>query len=102
MSVSKTASFWIAAVMAAAIAAPASAQQPSDAHVKDLVQQALAQTQAGAPPQQPSATAPAEGPKIDLGINEAVQRALERNLDLQVARLNPRLWDFSIASALAT
>jgi outer membrane protein len=99
MSVRKTASFWTAAVMATAMAAPAAAQQPSDAHVKELVQQALAQTQ-GAASQTPTTTQvpfTTVGPKLDLTIEEAVQRALEKNIDISVARITPRLTDFTIA-----
>ena len=96
---SKTASFWTAAVMATAMAAPAAAQQPSDAHVKELVQQALAQTQGAAPqaPAAPAAPFATPGPKLDLTIEEAVQRAMEKNLDISVARITPRLTDFTIA-----
>jgi outer membrane protein len=104
--VSKTASFWIAAATVAVFAAPASAQQssaqPSTEHVRALIEQALAQTQSPVPQDQPVQGTPPEGPRVDLRVDEAVQRALERNLDLQVARLNPRLWDFTIAATLAT
>ncbi len=95
---SKTASFWTAAVIATAMAAPASAQQPSDAHVKELIQQALAQTQ-GAAPQSPSTQVPftTPGPKLDLTIQEAVQLAMDKNIDISVARITPRLTDFTIA-----
>jgi outer membrane protein TolC len=98
MSVSKTASFWTAAVMATAMAAPAAAQAPSDAHVKELVQQALTQTQ-GAPVPQAAPGVPftTPGPKLDLTIEEAVQRGMEKNLDISVARITPRLTDFTIA-----
>lgn len=72
-------------------AAPARAQQaPDPAHVRELMRQAMQQAQ---PPQPavPAAT-------VDLSLQEVAQRALERNIDISVARLNPRLWDFSIAA----
>jgi outer membrane protein TolC len=76
-------------------AAPARAQQtPDPAHGRELVQQALQQTQQT--PAQPAAAAP--GATVDLTLQEVAQRALERNIDISVARLNPRLWDFSIAA----
>jgi len=105
--VSKTAPFCaVAAVIAALVAAPASAQQttaPTDkdkeaAHVRELIQQAMQQVGT----QQP--TAPAAGAKfvtpgtrVDLQVDEAVQRALDKNIDISVARLTPRTWDFTIA-----
>lgn len=76
-------------------AAPARAQQaPDPAHVRELVQQALQQTQQTPP--QPALAAPTA--TVDLTLDEVAKRALERNIDISVARLNPRLWDFSIAS----
>ena len=47
---------------------------------------------------QASPTAPAPGATANLTIDEAVQRALERNLDIAVQRLNPETFDFAIAS----
>jgi outer membrane protein len=37
------------------------------------------------------------GPRVDLSIEEAVARAREKNIDISVARITPRLTDFSIA-----
>jgi outer membrane protein TolC len=55
----------------------------------------------------PAATTPAvpqrstpfvtPGPRVDLSIEDAVARARERNIDISVARITPRLTDFSIA-----
>ena len=95
----KTASFPAAAVVAATIAAtPVHAQEVTD-HVRSLVRQAL--QQAGQDPSAPAVTAAPtapQGPVVDLTVDEAVARALERNLDIRVERLNPRLQDFSIAA----
>ena len=55
----------------------------------------------------PAATTPAvpqrstpfvtPGPRVDLSIEEAVARARDRNIDIGVARITPRLTDFTIA-----
>jgi outer membrane protein len=64
------------------------------------VSAAAAQT----PPAQPAAPVPAPAPQstgrpvVDLRIEEAVQRAQEKNLDIAVERLNPQTFDLSIAS----
>lgn len=41
-------------------------------------------------------------PVVNLTLDEAVARALERNLDIAVERLNPRTYDFAIAALEAT
>jgi outer membrane protein len=60
-----------------------------------------AQTPAATPSMPPvavNAAAQTDGPSIDLKIDDAVARALERNLDIAVERLNPRTFDLSIAA----
>lgn len=86
----------------AALSAPAIAQErdkdaPSAAHVRDLIQQAQQQIQPVPSVEQrtPFATA---GPRVDLSLQDVTQRALERNIDIAVARITPRLSDFSIAA----
>jgi outer membrane protein TolC len=55
--------------------------------------QAAQAAQAGAPlPQVPT------GPLVELPLDDAVQRALERNLDISVERLDPQAFDFTIAA----
>jgi outer membrane protein len=94
--VRKIAIFWTAAALAVAV--PAAAQQASDEHVKALL--AHAQQQAGqAPVVQPAVP---EGPVVRISADEAVVRALERNLDIQVQRLNPQLLDLQVAGLWAT
>ena len=68
---------------------PASAQTATPAPVTPLPQTAPAQRPA------PFVTS---GPRVDLSIEEAVSRARERNIDISVARITPRLTDFTIAS----
>ena len=94
----QTARIWITAIAIAA-ATPALAQQRADeeknaAHVRELIQQAMQQVQ----PQAPVAPLPFQtpGPRVDLSIQDAVQRATERNIDIAVARITPRLTDFTI------
>ena len=42
----------------------------------------------------------AQSPRVfDLTVNEAIERALERNLDIAVERVNPRLRDLTIAES---
>jgi outer membrane protein TolC len=65
------------------------AQQFIDARVNGDV--AVDQTRPTVPPPEP-------GMRIDLTLADAVQRALERNLDISVERLNPQTFDFSIAA----
>ncbi|MDQ3348609.1 MAG: TolC family protein [Acidobacteriota bacterium] len=106
---SKTASFWVGLALAASIGAPAGAQQPAAsqpdaARVRELVQQALQQAQ---PQSQSPAAAPAEvfttaGPRVNLSIEEAVQRGAEKNIDIAVARITPQLTDFTIAGLEAS
>jgi outer membrane protein len=50
------------------------------------------------PPMATTAVAEAEGPSVDLRLDDAVARALERNLDIAVERLNPQTYDFTIAA----
>src|SRR4030095_4329692 len=41
------------------------------------------------------------GPRVDLALEDAVGRAKEQNIDIAVARITPRLSDFSIAALAA-
>ncbi len=44
---------------------------------------------------------PGSGPQTDLTLEDAIARALERNLDIAVARLNPQVVDLTLAQALS-
>ena len=84
------------AVVAAALAltATTAGAQPSPAgHVDDLIAQARSRLAA--------VQTPGAGPRIDLTLDEAVARALERNLDLAVQQLNPQVFDLTLAQQLA-
>jgi len=102
--VSKTASTRIAAVLSIALAAPAAAQQqqtppPSPEHVKALIQQAMTQTQSA--PEGVQVQPAIQGAAVNLTADEAVARALDRNLTLASQRLTPRTFDYSIAATRA-
>ena len=97
----KTPTFWAAAVVAA-ITVPASAQEAGKDRVKELVAQALQQAGQAPPTVQPNQVlTPPSGPVTPLSADDAVRRALERNLDIQVQRLEPQLLDFQVASLWA-
>jgi len=84
---------------------PAVAQENNLEHVRALMAQAQAQGQVQQPATQsklapvPQTSAPFQTPgtRVDLGIEEAVQRSMDKNIDIAVARITPRLTDFSIA-----
>jgi outer membrane protein TolC len=46
----------------------------------------------------PTVPPPPPGTVVELALDDATQRALERNLDIAVERLNPQSFDFSIAA----
>src|SRR5262245_34174657 len=50
----------------------------------------------------PTAPSPPTGTVVELTLDTATQRALERNLDIAVERLNPQTYDFSLAALDAT
>lgn len=93
----KTLKFWAAAALTVAVTGSAAAQQPSNDHVKELIAQALQQAGQVTTPVV-NGQLPAAGPTVALSADEAVKRALERNLDIQVQRLEPQLLDLQVAS----
>ena len=102
---SKTARSLAAAGFIFASTFPAAAQEPSLEHVRALMAQAQAQGQVQQPTTQsklapvPQTSAPfrTPGTVVDLGIEDAVQKAMDKNIDIAVARITPRLTDFTIA-----
>jgi outer membrane protein len=97
--VRKTASFWIVAAVAAGMAAPAAAQDADREKARALI----AQVMAGQTPAPQGVTAPQEpsGPTIELTSEQAVARALDKNLTLASERITPETWDLQIAATLA-
>src|SRR5258708_7360543 len=108
MIVNRTNLMLTCAAMVAALAGTSARmlaqQRPSEAHIRDLIQEAArivasGQTTATTTAQQGGqTTAPAPGPKVPLTLDDAVKLALDRNLDIAVQRLNPEINDIAIAS----
>ena len=71
------------------VATPATAQPQPDPAIESLVAQATARLAA--------VQVPGAGPQVDLTLDDAVARALERNLDLAVQRLSPQVFDLTLA-----
>jgi outer membrane protein TolC len=82
---------------------PAIAQSADRARIETLAREAAqkfdqARAAAGAAQTRPTAPPLPAGTVLELPLEEAVQRALERNLDIAVERLDPQSFDFSIAA----
>jgi len=80
---------------------PASAQTDADRHrLDDIAREAAREFAATSPAldqTRPTAPAPPPGTQVELTLDEATARALERNLDIAVERLNPQTFDLNIA-----
>jgi outer membrane protein TolC len=79
-------------------AAPASAQK-ADTHIADLAREAARQFEAAraeGPQTRPTAPVTTSATNVELTLDEATARALERNLDIAVERLNPLIQDANI------
>ena len=81
----------VAAAMVALPATPAAAQGAQDAQAAPAVTQVP-------PPPTPMVTG-AANTEMRLSLDEAVQRALENNADIQVARFDPQLSEQNVFSA---
>jgi len=99
--VRKTHTFWAAVGMIAMVTIPAAAQAPEKDYVKELIAQAMQQAGQTTPVVQPGQMLPPPGPTVSLSADDAVKRALERNLDIQVQRLEPELLDLQTAALWA-
>ena len=75
-----------------ALATTAGAQSQDDSIV-DLATQAAARLAV--------LQTPGTGPRADVTLDDAIARALERNLDIAVQRLNPQIVDLRLAGQLA-
>src|SRR5689334_6052336 len=88
----------LTAAMALSAAAPARAQQISDARIRELIKQAADRAaQPTFDAQQPAVPGQAH-PVVRLTLEDAVKLALDRNLDIAVQRLNPEISDIAITS----
>jgi outer membrane protein len=92
----------ITALVACLAAASAFAQHPDDRARTDAIAREAArqftEARLAADQTRPTAPPPAPGTTVNLTLDDAVARSLERNLDIAVERLNPRTFDFSIAA----
>jgi len=80
-----------------AVGGTAHAQAVTQAKVIDLLAQAQSQVAAKSPAQ-PNPAAQGGG-MLDLTLDEAVAKALQLNIDLSVARLNPQVQDLALSQA---
>ena len=74
-------------------------QQRIDAITRDAVRQ-FAEARSAEEQTRPT-NPPQPGVRVELTLDDAVKRALERNLDIAVERLNPQTYDFALASLQA-
>ena len=103
---SKSAILIRATALSLALAAPAAAQTganqpPSDSHVKALIEQAQLHLNSAPPDQQPPARPATGGAVVEITADDAVARALERNVTLAAQRLTPQTFDYSLAATRA-
>src|SRR6185503_10675874 len=74
-------------------------QQRIDAITRDAVRQ-FAEARSAEEQTRPT-NPPQPGVRVELTLDDAVKRALERNLDIAVERLNPQTYDFALAGLAA-
>jgi outer membrane protein len=93
-------------LVASLVAAPALAQTTTDRARLDEIARVAAQqfvaARADAEQTRPTVPLPEPGTETRLSVDEATTRALERNLELAVERLNPQTFDLNIARLQAT
>src|SRR4029077_2106567 len=93
--------FLACALLVSAGARPAVAQQSATdrARLDDLAREAARQFAASRTRDQtrPTTPSPPAGATVNLTLDDATARALERNLDIAVERLNPQTFDLNIA-----
>jgi outer membrane protein TolC len=83
------------------LSVPASAQTAADTtRTDDLIQQAVARYTAGVEAARAAQDAPGAA-SVPLTLEDAVQRAIDSNLDMVVERLNPQTFDLSLAALRA-
>src|SRR5262249_6839149 len=93
-------SLTIVAVIAISAAALPARAQVSDARLHELMQQAAIQIAAGQSTTRQAGTPAGDSRAVvRLSLDDAVNLALDRTLDIAVQRLNPQIQDISIASA---
>src|SRR6187455_2776421 len=82
-----------------ALATPVFAQQSDQARLSELARNAARQfetARTAADQTRPTVPITAPGPNVELTLDEATARALERNLDIAVERLNPTIQEYNM------
>ena len=95
--------FVVCALLVCSVRPAAAQQSAADAARLDQIAQEAARRFVSsrtldADQTRPTAPPPPAGGMVDLALEDATTRALERNLDIAVERLNPQTFDFSIAA----
>ena len=88
-------------VLALALGSSAAFAQSAEQQRLDEIAREAARrfAEARTPLEQTRTTNPAQpGTRVELTLDEAVKRALERNLEIAVERLNPQTFDWTLAS----
>lgn len=102
----RTTCAFLTILLASASLSPAAAQQAGDqARLAEIARQAAQQfavARVDGEQTRPTVPITAPGPSVELTLVEAEARALERNLDLAVERLNPQLQDLTLERLHAT
>jgi outer membrane protein len=96
----KTSCAFLTVVLVAAVVTTAHAQNPSDQQRYAEIAKSAAQQFANARADdqtRPTIPITTPGPNVELTLDDATARALEKNLDIAVERLNPELQDWNLA-----
>jgi outer membrane protein len=84
------------------VTTPAALAQTEQQRIEQIAQDAarqFAESRTASSAEQTRPTVPPQpGTRVELTLDDAVQRALERNLDVAVERLNPQTYDFAVAA----
>ena len=92
----------VVAAGSSSTSAQTSEQDRIDAITREAVRQ-FAEARTPSAEEQTRPTNPPEpGVRVELTLDDAVKRALDRNLDIAVERLGPQTYDYSLASLNAT
>ena len=95
---------FLSCALLCALAVPVFAQQSDQVRLSEIARNAARQfetARAAADQTRPTVPITAPGPHIELTLDEATARALERNLDIAVERLNPTIQDYNRERLLA-
>jgi len=105
----KTSCALLTILTVAAMGTPSAAQTSESARVDQIAREAAqkfadarAAGRTEAEQTRPTVPPPPPGVRTELTLDAAVERALDRNLDLAVERLTPQTYDFSLAGLNAT